>query len=351
MIRFGRYDVFDKWDIVCRSSATPDLDVGTDRHGKILLPEWQVTAFAGGSRACRDYLRLKCEALARGAAGEPGDNGDESELNRALSRLLAEIGAEEFEARSFRLVDALREQGPVAATQSELPSVVAQRLAEVYRSGALLALRWTDDPGEIPDIEVMRSKMADIVYLRESGIESWRSQSVFPSDAIKGRRKKVLSMFCARFYGLMDVINIYDISPGHVTLVDRDGDCINAMQKIYPQGWSYIQSDYEDFLRQAEEQNLVYDLVVTDPWAAQCKEVGLDGLQRMMDRCEDLYVTHYTQKMLDELGVDLEDLDGLSRAIGQWTGIDVTVTATLRRSYLNAWVAMRRRAGSQALSP
>ena len=343
MIRLGRYDVFDKWDIVCRSSAAPTIDVGTDRHGKILLPEWQLTAFAGGGRACRDYLRLKCESLMADTAAESSDNGEESEVNRVMSRLLEEIGAAEVLARGLRLADAIGEHGPSATSASELPPVVAERLSEVYRLGALLALRWTDDQGEIPDIEVMRAKMSDIEYVRESGIESWRSQSVFPKEAIKGRYKKVLCMFCARFYGLMDVINIYDIGPGHVTLVDRDGECIDAMRQIYPPEWTCVQSDYEDFLRQAEEQKLVYDLVVTDPWAAQCKEVGLDGLGRMLDRCEDLYVTHYTQKMLDELGVELDDLEGLSQAIGRWTGIDVTVTATLRRSYLNGWVAMRRR--------
>jgi hypothetical protein len=348
MIRMGRYDVFDKWEIVCRSWAGEVIDVGTDRYGDPLLPAWQLAAFGGGSSSCHDYIRLQCEVLNPGARNaEVVDDGESGELNPELSLLLREIGYDELLARTIRLIEAIKSPGSSAGPAfAELPPRVSDRLTEIFRSGALLALRWTDDRGEIPDIEVMRSKIHEISHLREQGVEFWRGQSIFPRDAIKGKRN-VLSMFCARFYGLMDVINIYGIEPDQVTLVDRDAECIEAMRQIYPREWNYVASDYEDFLRHAEEHRLRYDLIVTDPWAGQCKEVGLDGLPRIMDLCTDLYVTHYTQKMCDELGVALEDLDGLSRAIAQRTGVDVAVTATLRRSYLNGWVVMRRRVAPQ----
>jgi hypothetical protein len=258
MIRMGRYDVFDKWEIVRRSWAEdgPAIDVGVDRHGRPLLQEWQLAAFSGGAGArrsvrgavgyCRDYIRLKCEALNSGVPAEVGGNGEDSDLNGELSRLLQEIGYDEFQARSLRFIDGIRSSDPAALSNGELPLRVADRLQEVFKLGALLALRWTEDIGEIPDIEILRSKGRP-----------------FPRDAIKGKRN-VLAMFCAREYGVIDVIHIHDASPGQVTLVDLDAECLEVVQQIYPREWTYVHADYKDFLRQAEERGLVYDLIVAD---------------------------------------------------------------------------------------
>lgn len=325
MIRMGRYDVFDKWEIVCRSWAGEVIDVGVNRHGnKQLLPEWQWAAFAGGNRYCHDYLRLKCEALNYGLpAAATGDDCEDSELNEELSRLLQEIGYGEFHARSLKLIEGIRSSSPAALSDGELPPRVVDRLKEVFKLGALLALRWTEDTGEIPDLEVLRSQI----------------KPAFPYNAIKGKRN-VLAMFCVRYYGTLDVIHIRDACPDQVTLVDFDAECLEVVQRIYPREWTYILSDYKDFLRQAEERGLEYDLIVADPWRFQCPEVGWDMLPTIMARCSDMFVMHYVKEMFDELGVGPEDLDGLSRAITQRTGVDVVVTEMVERSSENCWLVM-----------
>ena len=338
MIRIGRYDMFDKWDIVCRSWSGdgPTIDTGTDRDGRPSLPQWLSEALPAGSRACQDYIRLRWEAIDGGvAAAEPGDDG---ELNQEISGLLRELGYVEFRARSLRLIDGIKSSG-FAVSSAELPPRISDRLKAAFKLGALLALRWTDEPGEIPDIEVLR-------FYRKP----------FPRAAIK-RKRDVLNMFCARFCGVLDTIHLYDAHPDHVTLVDFDAASLEIMQRIYPRDWTYVCSDYKDFLRQAAERDQEYDLIVADPWRGQCPEVGFDMLPTIMGRCSGVYVAHYVKEMFNELGVRPIDrifihreyiapdnLVRLSRAIGQRTGVDVVVTETVARSTENCWLVMRKQA-------
>src|SRR5437870_680035 len=119
MIRMGRYDPLDKWEIVSRSWAghLPAKDLGVNRHGnKPLLPEWQSAAFRGGYNDCIDFIRLKCEALNYGLpnAAAAGD-GEDGQLNGELSRLLQEIGYDEFRARGLRLIEGIRSSGVSAS--------------------------------------------------------------------------------------------------------------------------------------------------------------------------------------------------------------------------------------------
>jgi hypothetical protein len=333
MISMGRYDVFDKWNMVCRSWAGegPAIDVGVDRHGRPLLSEWRSAAFRGVNSYYEDYIRLKCEALTSGIANaETGAEGDDGDLNGELSRLLQEIGYPEFRARSLRLLESLPLSGPAALSNGELPPCVADRLKEVFKLGALLALRWTEDIGEIPDIEILRSKAR-----------------AFPSHAIKGKRN-VLSMFCVREYGVIDVIHIHDAAPDRVTLVDLDEECLDVVRRIYPREWTYIHADYKEFLREAEERGLEYDLIVADAWRAMCPEVGFDMFPTIMARCSDTFVAHYVKEMFEELGVGPDDLEGLSRSITRRTGVDVVATESLQRGSENWWLVLRKRTGLAA---
>ena len=131
MIRMGCYDVFDKWEIVCHSWAGEAIDVGLNRHGsKPALLEWQWAAFRGGSDACLDYLRLKCEALNYGypAATGADDRGEESELSRELSRLLREIGYGELRTRCLRSIEGIKASGIMGSPDGLTPGVAAEGL-------------------------------------------------------------------------------------------------------------------------------------------------------------------------------------------------------------------------------
>src|SRR5205823_8676275 len=145
-----------------------------------------------------------------------------------------------------------------------------------------------------------------------------------------------------RYFGMLDVIHIHDACPDRVTLVDFDAECLEAVQRIYPRTWNYVLSDYKDFLREAVERGLVYDLIVADPWRVQCAEVGFDLLPTIMGMCSDMFVMHYVQEMFEELGVAREDLAGLSRAITQRTGVAVVATQMVERSTENCWLVLRK---------
>ena len=337
MIRMGRYDALDKWEIVCRSwtgGEATAIDVGVNRHGnRQLLPDWQFAAFAGGNRYCSNYVRLKCDSLASESASGAPESADEAGVNKEWREFLEEIGAGEFRDRSSRLIDSINSEG-FGASSAELPLRIAERLKEIFKLGALLALRWTEDPGELPDIEVLRRDV--------------RPQ--FPRAAIKGKRN-VLAMFCVRYYGVLDVIHINDLCPDRVTLVDFDAECLAAVQRIYPGDWTYICADYKDFLAQAEAQGLVYDLIVADPWRLQCPEVGFEMLPRIMARCSDTFVMHYVREMFEELGVAQTDFPGLSHAIRQRTGVEVVVTEMVERSTENCWLVLRKPNGTVVTEP
>lgn len=326
MIRMGRFDVIDKWDLLCRSwtQEPATIDLGLNRHGRPVLPDWRHLAFRAADGYVKDYIRRKCEALATGGIDD-GAAADHSELNRELALLLKEIGYDEFWTRSVRFIDKIRAVGPAAAAD-DLPERVTDRLKETYKLGALLALRWTEDIGEIPDIEVLR----------------WNARD-FPRHAVKGKRN-VLSMFCAREYGVIDVIHLHDLCPHAVTLVDFDPICLDVLRRVYSPDWNYIEADYKDFIRQAAERDLVYDLIVADPWRAMAPEVGFDMFATIMARCSDTIIIHYVKEMFDELGVAPDDLDALSSAITQRTGVDIIVTERLQRGSENCWLVIRKRA-------
>lgn len=322
MIRLGRYDAFDKWALLCRHWAGETIDAGTDRSDRPSLPQWASEAIWGGSRACIDYIRLKCEGLEL-AASDRGNGGEPSALNVELARLLREVGYTELRERSLRFIEGIKAAGPVAACQ-ELPPLLTDRLKETFKSGALQALRWTDEPGEIPNIEVLRS-----------------CGKPFPVAAANGKRN-VLDLFCARFSGVLDVIHIHDCFPDHVTLVDFDEPSLAAMRLIYPADWTYVHARYQDFLREAAERGLEYDLIVADPWRGDCPEVGFEMLPAIMKLCSDTFVTHYVKEMFDELGVDREDLPALAPAIARRTGVDVAVADMLTRGADNCWLVLRQ---------
>src|SRR5947209_7636071 len=116
MIRVGRYDAFDKWEILCRYWQDVDSvsDIGVDKFGRPRLPEWHANALRAGLTACSDYVWIKTRAL--GPMSEPtGSCGDVDDVGAELWRLLREIGYDELQARARRLAEAVTERGFRAA--------------------------------------------------------------------------------------------------------------------------------------------------------------------------------------------------------------------------------------------
>jgi hypothetical protein len=327
MIRLGPYDAYDKWEIVCRywaDRAAPP-DPGLDKLKRPRLPRWDHIAASRGTAACLDYLRIKTRSLeAAGAADNPVDGG-EAVINREVAALAREIGHQEIQRRVIRLAEAIPANGFLAPFEEGLPARLVDRMREVFKAGALHALRWTEDVDELPTLEILREQAPP-----------------YPVDAISGCRN-VLSLFSAWFYGRSDVIRIHDSCPEHVTLVDINEPLLQDMQLIYPAHWTYVRADYRDFLRQAEAEGRSYDLIVCDPFTDLVKPVAWDFLPIIMQLCSGTFITNYFAEMFSELGMEHDDLDGLSRAVKQRTGVDVAFVQALVRNSAVSWMVMRKK--------
>jgi hypothetical protein len=327
MIRVGRYDAFDKWEILCRywEDHGSVADLGVDKFNRPLLPGWHSAAAWGGAAFCFDYIRLKAIALGSGVPAEAPGSGAADDVNREMSRLLHEIGQEKLQGRVGELAQTITAAGFRAPFSNGLSPQCVDRMREVFKQGALERLKWTEDAGEIPTIKILRDQAAR-----------------FPVDAIKHKRN-VLCMFCAWFYGRSDVIHVHDACPDQVTLVDYHAPSLEEMKLIYPPDWTYVHEDYKEFLRQADQDGLTYDLIVCDAFKDLGEKVGWDSLPTIMRLCSDTFITNYFPEMFGALGVEPDDLDGLSRAATQRTGVDVVFNRTLERSNGVYWVVMRKR--------
>jgi hypothetical protein len=323
MLRIGWYSANDKWEILCRHWASPGSvpDPGVDRFNRPLLPEWHAVASRGGQSACAEYLRLKLDSLQLAFAAE----GPAGAINREIAQLAERLGHGGLQERARNLGQKIPTEGFLAPFDVSLSVRLVERLRDVFKAGALRQLRWTDDRGEIPSIEVLRTH-----------------KGPFPTHAISGKRK-VLSLFGAMYYGRNDVIHIHDIYPDEVTLVDANAEAMNGMQLIYPAEWSYAVVDFQEFLDQAPQRGLSYDLIVCDPFRGLGVAVAWDLLPTIMGLCTDTYITNYFVEMFGELGVAKDDLDGLSRAVKARTGVDVAITEVMERSSDVSWVVMRKR--------
>jgi hypothetical protein len=314
MIRIGRFDPIDKWAIVRRTWRTGEtMDVGMNRRGnRPSLPDWQDAAFGWGVRHVYEHLKQKCDAVAAGQITDPRYSRSFVELWREAQQLVEGLKATGFGA---------------PLPEADFPPGI-ERLMEVFETGALLGLQWTDDPDEVPDIEVLRAHA--------------RMRPYYPVDVLKGKRR-VLALFCAEYYGKLDIIHIHDAAPEYVTLLDYNPEFMEGMRLIYPRDWVYVCADYKEFLRDAEAGGLTYDLIAADPWRGMCREVALDRLPEIMRLCTDTLIMHYATETFEELGAAPEDFPALSRAIERRTGVPIEVTGWVERSRENGCLVMRKR--------
>jgi hypothetical protein len=324
MIRLGRYDAYDKWEILCRHWADPAsvTDPIVDKWNAPALPHWQDLALAGGTYACGDYIDAKLLWLQSSGGAEPTvAQSDDSTIHPELARLAAQLGRNELRSRVRKLGSAIAKGGFRAPFDEGLSPALVERLREVFRTGALGLLRWCDMRGEVPTIDVMRTR-----------------KNAFPVGAIK-HKQNVLSLFSALNFGRSDVIHIHDACSQRVTLVDIHADCLADMQLIYPAHWTFACMDYKQFL--ANQGPKSYDLIVADPPLSLVNEVVWDQLPTIVDRCSDTFITNFTAEICDQLGAARNDLEGLSRALKAKIGVDVAFVEMMERNSSVYWAVMR----------
>jgi hypothetical protein len=332
MIRVGRYDAFDKWEILCRYWENKESvrDIGADRWGRSLIAKWHDKATAFGTRCSLEYIaeKVRSRKVEPGAASHPVDGStgieEESFVYAEITRLWAHLGLAKLQSSVRELVQTTTHSGYLTAFDGGLSPQLVIRLREVFRHGALEALKWTEDDGEVPSLSILHSQAG-----------------AFPIAAVK-HKAKALCMFCCRFFGRQDVIRVHNAGPDSVTLVDNDAAGMENMRMIYPAHWNYVTADYGEFLAQAAQSGSSYDLIVADPWKTMCDKVAWDALPTIMRICSDTFITGYSSEMFKELNVQPDDLDGLSRAVGERTGVGIVFTQTVLRTYPVYWAVMKR---------
>jgi hypothetical protein len=150
------------------------------------------------------------------------------------------------------------------------------------------------------------------------GLRTWRIS--FPAAAILGKTN-VLCLFCAFNCGRADVIYVHDAQPRRVTLVDSHRLAMAAMRQLYPSHWTYWCGDYHEYLSGAAPAG--FDLVVADSGRPFCNEVAIDCLPgtARLSAPRFTFIVNYWPETVAQLGANVDDLAGLSRALSERAGV------------------------------
>lgn len=77
-----------------------------------------------------------------------------------------------------------------------------------------------------------------------------------------------LCLFCAEWLGMQDA---YWVAKAGLkgTCVDVQGDKLEQMMELYPEGWGFIEEDVYEFADNAAIFGKQWDVVTLDPWTGQ----------------------------------------------------------------------------------
>jgi hypothetical protein len=110
-------------------------------------------------------------------------------------------------------------------------------------------------------------------------IENLYCGSVYPNIRLFApEAETALCLFCAEWLGMQDA---YWVAKAGLkgTCVDLQGDKLEQMRAVYPEGWEYVEDDAYAFVEHTDRQ---WDVVTLDPWTGQ------------FQRCADLIGTWTT---------------------------------------------------------
>jgi hypothetical protein len=282
MIQYGKYRPEEKFAKVCALWEGGRESDEQDRLRRPLLKKWESYARAHGRIAVTEYARARLAST------------DE----RGVLSVLAEF---------------CRGGMTQPVTNWPLPQATVARLREVFRKGALQALRYTEDDGEIPTLEILRT----------------RSLS-YPVNFLKGKTS-ALAIFVTYFLGRNDVLHILDQNINRVTLVDKDAVGLDMMKRIYPVEWSYVTQDYQDYLDGAVERGERYDIVACDQPLFLAEDVAWGNIHKIMTLCNSFFISNYTGEMLSKIGFGNADLPTMSDRLSEQLGIKLKIEALYPR--------------------
>lgn len=100
---------------------------------------------------------------------------------------------------------------------------------------------------------------------RFTDIEDLYCGSVYPSFHREDGYETALCLFSAMWHGRQDV---YWLAKAGITgtCVDLDGERLEQMREVYPDGWQFVEADVYEY---AVEADRTWDVVTLDPWTGQ----------------------------------------------------------------------------------
>jgi hypothetical protein len=100
-------------------------------------------------------------------------------------------------------------------------------------------------------------------------IENLYCGSVYPSpERFMQGCETALCLFCAEWLGMQDAYWLAKAGLGGLC-VDLQGDKLEQMRELYPEGWGFVKADVYGFAEAAKREEMCWDVVTLDPWTGQ----------------------------------------------------------------------------------
>jgi hypothetical protein len=340
MIEFGKYNAADKLEKLrifwqTGSNSLPEMD-RTDHHKRQNLPKWESVALAGGRRAVNEHIRQVKAKIAALQTGELDHLLFEARQGRPvagtslcdleLASLLVSGDGATAASLGQDIAHQIRRGGFAGIMDfARIAPQVVTGLVHIFEQGMLAELSFTQDAGEIPTAEILT-----------------RWAGPFPHRYLLGMTS-ALCVFTTRQLGKHDVIHVHNAGIPDATLVDIDHEYMQKIKKIYSPRWSYVLSDYKEFLDENLSRHKRYDVVIADPPLPLAGDVVGESFARFLGVTGKTLILYYTTQMTYELGLKEGGMELMSERLSAMSSIKVGVREIMPRNSEISWVVLEKR--------
>ena len=131
-----------------------------------------------------------------------------------------------------------------------------------------------------------------------------------------------LCLFGAGFYGAHDSIHMLDAGIKNVHVVDIDLEKLKVMESIYPKKWMFTDADVFEWIQNAKDMGLYWDVVSIDPPTAL-----LDKCAGMLDLFMPLAEKYIMLTTWEECLYDLKQKYDVINTVGRSRAVRSVVAA------------------------
>lgn len=317
MLIQGKYSANEKLQRLDRFWSTGDHGLPEEdrlnQFGRETIDKWRAEGLGGARRALRGYLP------------QVRANPDASTAPPAWKRLFTQHPARQGTLIED-LIAAVQAKGLAKISLPEVEPEIVEDLLEVLKAGMLDALAYTNDRGEVPSIKILTQRAGP-----------------FPAGHIQSDHKNALCVFTTNHFGVQDVIHVYNAGIQHATLVDIDTDILDKMKHPYPTHWTFIASDFRDFLRGAVASGKKFDVVTSDQPYELCDEVIAHWLGALVQLTRHLLFVFIPEHLLRQSGYDGSATEQLEATLSERAGVPIQVLQVMHRNRDVYWVVLRVR--------